>query len=112
MCAMRLILTAAALLVFVGCNDTRVTILEQRLSQLEEKVRKVESEQSNKRESESANREQLETCVQNATAAYNEDLIRNGTKNSKGYSVPIPLMNQIENQKREKIDECKLLYSK
>ena len=115
MCAMKLmklILPTAALLVFVGCDDARVTNLERRVNQLEENVRKIESEQSKKGDNESANREQLEACIKDANDAYDQGLILNGTKNPKGYLVPVPLMDQLAKQKSQRIEECKLLYSK
>jgi hypothetical protein len=108
--------TATLLLVMatsVGCQDSRVTALEQRVSRLEESVHQLQSERDKTSTDESARRAKLESCVAEATAAYDRNLVSNGTKAGNGsYNVSVLVLAEMQRQKQGKIAECRLLYSK
>lgn len=97
----------------VGCQDSRVPNLEQRVSRLEQSVQQLESERDKSAKDDSDRRARLESCVAQANAAFDSNLVSNGTKNRSGsYSVPVPVMAEMQRQKQGKIEECRLLYSK
>lgn len=97
----------------VGCQDSRVTALEQRVGRLEQSIRQLESEHDKTDKDESARRAKLESCVAEANAAFDRNIAGNGTKTRSGsYSVPVPVLAEMQRQKQGKIEECRLLYSK
>lgn len=114
---MKLILQATivswGIVLLTGCQDTRLQTLEQRVNRLEQSVHRLESEHSKSASDESALRAKLESCVAEANAAFDRNLVQNGTKaRNGGYSVPVPVLGEMQRQKQGKIEECKLLYSK
>jgi uncharacterized protein HemX len=97
----------------LGCQDSRVTALEQRVGRLEQSVRQLESERDKTNNNESARRANLESCVAEANAAFDRNLVTNGTKARNGsYNVSVPVLAEMQRQKQGKIEECRLLYSK
>lgn len=109
--------TATLLLVIaaasVGCQDSRVPSLEQRVSRLEQSVQQLETERVKSADDDSARRAKLEGCVAQANATFDSNIASNGTKNRSGtYSVPVPVLAEMQRQKQGKIEECRLLYSK
>ena len=113
---MKVLRTAILLLVVVvnvSCKDSRVPSLEQRVGSLEGRVHQLEAERDKARSDESASRDKLESCVAEASAAFDRNIISNGTKARNGsYSVAVPVLAEMQRQKQGKIEECKLLYSK
>jgi hypothetical protein len=109
-------LTTALFLIIaasVGCQDSRVTPLEQRVNRLEQTVQQLEAEQNKTSNDEVARRAKLENCVAGANAAFDSSIISNGTRSRNGsYSVPVPVEAEMLRQKQAKIEECRLLYSK
>jgi hypothetical protein len=96
-----------------GCQDGRVTSLEQRVNRLEERTRQLEAEQNKGSEDDTARRAKLENCVAEADADFQSNMERNGTKARNGtYNVPVPLLTEMQRQKQGKIEECRILYSK
>jgi len=96
-----------------GCQDSRLTALEQRVNRLEQSVSQLESERDRANNDESARRAKLENCVAEANAAFDNNLANNGTKARNGsYNVPVPVLAEMQRQKQGKIEECRLLYSK
>jgi hypothetical protein len=101
------------LVMIVGCQDSRVPALEQRVTRLEQSVHQLEAERDKTNLDDSARRAKLESCVAEANAAFEADLVRNGTKTRNGsYNVPIPVLTEMQSRKQGKIEECRLLYSK
>lgn len=96
-----------------GCQDSRVPALEQRVKQLEERTRQLEAEETKNTNDDDVRRLKLENCVAEANADFQKNLENNGTKARNGsYTVPVPLLEQMQRQKQSKIEECRLLYSK
>jgi hypothetical protein len=115
-CAMKSITLTAALFLLIavseGCQDSRVTPLEQRVNRLEQTVRQLEAEQVKTSNDEAARRAKLENCVVGANMVFDSSIISNGTRSRNGsYSVPVPVEAEMLRQKQAKIEECKLLYS-
>ena len=127
----RTALITAALVIIAGsttgCQDSRVTNLERRLTGLEQQVtgleqrlirleqstQKLESELKKSADEESNRSAKLPGCLSDANAAYEENVMKNGTKDRNGtYYVPPQLLDELRRQKQAKIEECKLLYSK
>jgi hypothetical protein len=97
----------------VGCQDSRVTALEQRVSRLEQSVNQLDAERDKINTAESARREKLESCVAEANATFDRNVASNGTRARNGsYNVPVPVVTEMQRQKQGKIEECRLLYSK
>jgi hypothetical protein len=113
--AMKSVISLIALVslasIATGCEDKRTANLEKRVAQLEEKTKQLETEMT-KATDERAQRElDLRNCVADANAEYRQDIASNGTKTSRGtYSLPVTAMDALDKQKRNKIEECKLLY--
>ncbi|OLB26590.1 MAG: hypothetical protein DMG41_18195 [Acidobacteria bacterium] len=96
-----------------GCEDKRVTNLEQRVKQLEDRTRQLGAERTKSTNDDDVRRLKLENCVADANADFQRNLENNGTKARNGsYNVPVPLLEQMQRQKQSKIEECKILYSK
>lgn len=101
------------LLSLAGCQDARVTNLEKRFDHLEQTVHQLEADRTRVADDDSARRAKLESCVAEANAAFERNMVSNGTKQRNGsYNVPVPVLEQMERQKQGKIEECRLLYSK
>ena len=97
----------------IGCQDSRVSALEQRVAQLEQRIHQLESERTKSAGDESERRAKLQGCVEEANATHNQLVSKNGTKTrAGGYSVPVAVLSQLENQRRGEIEECRLLYGK
>lgn len=91
-----------------GCQDSRVPSLEQRVSRLEQSVRQLESERVKSADDDSARRAKLESCVAQANATFDSNLVSNGTKNRSGtYSVSVPVLAEMQRQKQGKIEESR-----
>jgi hypothetical protein len=98
---------------FSGCQDSRVTNLEQRVNQLESKTRELESERTKSVDEDASRRTQLEACVEEVSTDFQRSLVSNGTKQRNGsYNVPVPTLAEMERQKQVQIETCHLLYSK
>ena len=97
-------------LLFSGCQDPRVTNLEQRVNQLESKTRELESERikSVVEDEDASTRSKLEACVEAATTDFKRGLANNATK---GNSVPKPSLAEMQRQKQIKIEDCRVMYS-
>lgn len=96
-----------------GCQDARISNLEQRVSQLERTTRELEAERNKAAEGETARRAKLENCVADANGDFEKYLVANGAKQKNGsYNVPVPVLAELQRVKQGKIEECKLLYSK
>jgi len=96
-----------------GCQDARVTFLEKRVDQLEQSIHQLQADHSKTADDDSARRTKLESCVAEADADFQKYLVNNGTKQRNGsYNVPVSVLEQMQRAKQNKIDECRLLYSK
>jgi outer membrane murein-binding lipoprotein Lpp len=96
-----------------GCQDARVTRIEQRVDRLEQNVNQLESEHNSIAQEESARRAKLETCVADANTTFDKNVVSNGTRTRSGtHSLPVASLNELTKEKKDKIEECKLLYSK
>jgi hypothetical protein len=105
----------AFLLLFAlaGCQDNRVTTLEKRVDHLEQTVRELQADRTKASDDDSARRAKLERCVADADAAFQTDMVSNGTKQRNGsYNVPVPILEQMERKKQGRVEECRLLYAK
>ena len=98
-------------LLFSGCQDSRVTNLEQRVNQLESKTRELESERikSVVEDEDASTRSKLEACVETATTDFNRSLANNATKGRN--SVPKSSLAEMQRQKQIKIEDCRVMYS-
>lgn len=92
-----------------GCVDPdRINKIDARLSALEEQTKKTKAESEERRA-------QLEQCVkQDADEAYWRVIKVNATYNPKTgtWRGPATAFERAEREKRDKIEECKLLYGK
>ena len=110
---MRFVIAMTAALSLTGCQDTRVTNLEKRVDKLDQTVHQLEADRTKAVDDDSARRAKLESCVAEANADFDRNMISNGTKKRDGsYSVPVPAASEMQRVKQGKIDECRLLYSK
>lgn len=108
-----LVAAITSALSLTGCQDTRVTNLEKRVGNLEQTLHQLEADKTKAADDDSARRAKLESCVADANAAFQTDMIINGTKQRNGsYNVSVPVLEQMERRKQGKIEECRLLYSK
>ena len=95
----------------VGCQDNRVPTLERRVADLESKVKTLEEKQQARAEADSTNQDRFKQCVYRADDEFDNALRLNGTKNPNGsYAVPTSSLQQLQSQKQNKLEECKLLY--
>jgi outer membrane murein-binding lipoprotein Lpp len=93
-----------------GCQDSRVTNLEQRVNQLESETRELKSERA--ADDDAARRTKLEACVEEVSTDFQRNLVSNGTKQRNGsYNVPVPTLAEMQRNKQGKIRECQLQYS-
>jgi hypothetical protein len=105
----------------VGCKDARVASSEQRITGLEQRANS-EEQRANLLEqrikaleakppgnmSESMQQVNLESCVSQANAAFEKEIISKGTKTTNGsYNVPDQVRAELEKQKQTKIEQCK-----
>ncbi|HLY40502.1 MAG TPA: hypothetical protein VKR52_04770 [Terracidiphilus sp.] len=94
-----------------GCQDDRIPDLQQRVADLERKVRVIEAEKQKKDDADSLRQSHFEGCVQEADNNYQNRLELNGTKGRGGsYTVPIAILREMDEEKRGKLEECRLLY--
>lgn len=85
-------------------RDAKIADLERRVSTLENSAKASAQEDSHRRV-------MLEVCLKDADVWYNENLRLNATSTKKAsFSVPVAAMEQAISAKREKIEQCKLLY--
>jgi|ERR1019366_776084 hypothetical protein len=99
------------LLVTTGCQDKRVAPLEQRVGELEVKVKLLEVQQAKSADEKSQKEFVFKACVQNANDEYYQDVKANGTRTKNGaYDMPVVTAHEIDRRKQQKIEECKLLY--
>jgi len=105
---------SVALILFLfgstGCQDKRVAPLEKRVDELELKVKSLQDAQEQAADARNQKDFQFKMCVQAANDDYFKDVRSNGTRNGTTYSVSVPVMREIEQRKKDKIEECKLLY--
>jgi len=111
---MRILLSAVLLSIAVaGCDDRRVSDLDQRLKAVEQSVKQLQSVQSKIAEEQSKKQTQLQVCIFQANVKFQGSLEGNGKKRRDGtYDVPMAAMAEMERQKRDEIEECKVLYGK
>jgi len=103
----------SAALSLAGCQDTRVTNLEKRVDHLEQTLHQLEADKTKVADDDSTRRAKLESCVADANATFQTDLVSNGTKQRNGsYNVSVPVLEQMQRKKQSKIEECRLLSSK
>jgi hypothetical protein len=94
-----------------GCQDNRVPTLEKRIADLESKVKTIGENQQAKVDAASTNEARFKQCVYGADDEFDNALRLNGTKNPNGsYAVPTSSLQQLQRQKQNKLEECKLLY--
>jgi outer membrane murein-binding lipoprotein Lpp len=113
--SMKALLAAAlfSLLALAGCDDRQVSDLDQRVRTLEKSVQQMQASQKEIADDAAKVRTHLQVCIFEANSKFQESLEGNGTKRRDGsYDVPIPIMAEMERQKRDKIEECKVLYGK
>lgn len=99
------------LLTTTACN--RIDRLEREVEELESRVGKLEADRQAGALEKTARREQLEWCVTfEADQAYWSHIKLNGKKVGKDkWEAPQYVWDQARTRKRDKIEECKLLYS-
>ncbi len=98
-----------------GCVDSsRVDKLEKRVATLEAQQAAQQTQAEKQQKADADRRAQLEHCVTvEANEAYTNLIRPNATKTGRGdYSVPQPVLEMAERMRRQKIEECKLLYGK
>jgi hypothetical protein len=85
----------------------------RKVQKLEERVAKIEEQKAQKASDDAQREERLKHCVQvEADQVYWDFIKLNGTKTAKGYSFSSQVQDQALSMKHDKIDECKLLYSR
>ncbi|MGA3136686.1 MAG: hypothetical protein ABSC88_11900 [Terracidiphilus sp.] len=99
----------------IGCaSQDSVQSLENRVAALEEKQKALEDKQKAKEAADQERQDKLEECVKiDADDVYWTYIRLNGkpVANKPGtYTAPQYQWDQAEKQKRDKIEECKLLY--
>jgi hypothetical protein len=110
----RSVAVVVMILFFSGCQDSRVTNLEQRLNQLENKTRELESERTKSavEDDDARIRANLEACVETVTTDFKRSLANNTAKRRNSpHSVPKPTLAEMQRQKQSKIDDCRLIYA-
>jgi hypothetical protein len=94
-----------------SCKDERVPALEKRISDLEARTKAIEDNQKAKTDADAKNEARFKECIYSADDDFDTNLRNNGEKNGKGgYSVPTPILEQMQRQKQSRYEECKLLY--
>jgi len=110
-CIVRFVALLALASTITGCEDKRITNLENRVGFLEARTKQLETEKTRAADQQSQRELDLRNCVEDANAEYRANIASNGTKTSRGgYSLPVAAMNALDRQKQSKIEECKLLY--
>jgi len=105
------VLLLAMALGLSGCKDDRVPPLEKRVSALEVQVKTLEDAQKAKVTADSTSETRFKQCVTSADDDFTGAIRLNGTKNRDGsYAVPTSSLEQMQRQKRDRLEECKLLY--
>ena len=85
--------------------------LEKRVSDLETKIKTIEDTQKEKAQEDATKEARFKQCVYSADDDYDAGLRLNGTKNKNGsYAVPTASLAELQRQKQNKLEECKLLY--
>lgn len=98
-------------LALCACKDDRVPSLEKRVADLESKMKTLEEKQQARADADSTNEARFKQCVYSADDEFDHALRLNGTKNSNGsYTVPTSSVQELQRQKQNKLEECKLLY--
>jgi hypothetical protein len=96
-----------------GCQNSRVTNLEQRLNQLENKTRELESERTKSADEDAGIRAKLEACVEGRKHRLPTQLGEHGTNNGMVRTMfPEPTLAEMQRQKQVEIETRRLLYSK
>jgi outer membrane murein-binding lipoprotein Lpp len=109
----KVMIAVAGALTLAGCQNARVTDLEKRVDRLEQSTRQLEADRTKAADEDSKRHAKLETCVAEANVAYERSTASNGTRQRDGsYSVPVTSVTVMDRAKQEKIEECRLLYSK
>ena len=94
-----------------GCQDKRVAPLEQRIGELEAKVKLLEAERDKKADERSQKEFAFKACVQAANDEYSQDVKANGVRTKNGaYDLPVVTVRELDRRKQQKIEECRLLY--
>src|SRR5690348_35360 len=107
------VMTLLLALAATGCQDKRIVALEQRVNRLEQRIQQLEAENKTHASDEAARQAKLESCISDANAEFQRNVVSNGTRTRNGsYNVPVPLLAEMQRQKQSKIEECRLLYSK
>src|ERR1700730_17615723 len=111
---MKVLLPALLLsMAVVGCDDRRVSDLDQRVKALEQSVKQLQSVQNKIAEEQSKRQTQLQVCIFQAESKFQGSAEGNGKKRRDGsYDIPMAAMSEMEKQKRDAIEECKVLYGK
>jgi hypothetical protein len=110
---MKWVLPAALLpcIVLAGCDNRRISDLDQRVKALEQSVKQLQSAQRKIGEEESKRHTQLQVCIFEANSKFQGSLDRNGKRRGDGtYDVPAATMAEMERQKRDEVEQCKVLY--
>jgi outer membrane murein-binding lipoprotein Lpp len=96
-----------------GCAlSTDEEALQKKVTELDERVKKLEAEKQAAAQIEASRRQRFETCISvDADEAYWAYMRINGTKKAGDtYFAPQYVWDQARRQKMDKIEECKLLY--
>jgi hypothetical protein len=99
----------------IGCASYKAQQdLRSRVQQLEKRVIKIEEQKETKAMLNSAREQLLETCILiDSEEEYWSYVRLNGKKIGEGkYKAPTYIWDQARNRKRDKIEECKLLYGR
>jgi len=104
---MKALLPVALLLLVAaqGCDDRRVSDLDQRVKALEQSVKSLQMAQGKITEAEAKRHTQLEVCIFEANSKFQASLDQNGAKHGDGATAA-----DIEKQKRDAIEQCKAQY--
>jgi hypothetical protein len=107
------ILVVIAILAMSGCQGDRTSAIEQRVNRLEQRLNTLESERKVKLGEDADKRVGLEKCLADANSAYDQNIALNGTKTARGgYNLPVAVASELLRQKQDKLEECKVLYSR
>jgi septal ring factor EnvC (AmiA/AmiB activator) len=72
-------------LIAAGCEDKRVTNLEQRVKQLEERTRQLEAERAKTTNDDDVRRLKLENCVADANADFQKEFRKQRHKSTQRF---------------------------
>jgi hypothetical protein len=103
-------LLIAAVCGVTGCQDNSAR--DAKIADLEHRISALEIETKQRAESTQERNTALLNCVASADVAYKDNLRRNATKNGSGYSASVYAVQAAQSEKREAVEECKLLYGK